>query len=341
MRLPLLWEDDLADVASPIVPGVLSLVPRDVTVVQFDEPLTDRDHRRLGRWFQKHPGVTLRAYAEGLGTSDDLSFLRHYPGLTGLSLNCFYEPPVLDARNLEHLPLTLRELDLEVRTSGNALHRLADLPHLQRLSLAHHRRLPPVLSQLASLRELHLEGPVKDLEPLAGLTQLEHLKLRSVTADLSPLMALTQLRALEIRLGGTTDLSAVPGIGEITYLELWLVRGLTDLGFLADMCHLQHLFLQALRNVHALPDLSACTALERVHLETMKGLVDLASLATAPALRQLWMVDFSHLQPEDLLPLKACGALEELGIGMGSDRKNIAARDLLRIPGSYGGHDWP
>lgn len=340
------WEWGLefgyVEVTSPVTRRKLSRVPPGVERVQFSTPLTDEDHRALGSWFEEHPGVHLRAYGqEALGAGGDLSFLRHYPVLGGLSVDCLYDPPVLGPRSLDLLPTSLRELDLEVRTSDDALRRLADLPGLHRLSLAHHRRLPPVLSELTSLRELHLTGPVKDLGPLAGLTQLEQLKLRSVTADLAPLVTMTQLRALEIRLGGTTDLSVVPSIGMITYLELWLVRGLADLGFLADMHHLQHLFLQALRNVRALPDLSRCTALERVWLETMKGLVDLSALATAPALRQLDLVDVGHLQPEDLLPLTACPALQELGVGLGSDGRNLAARDLLRIPGSYGGHTWP
>lgn len=338
------WGLDLGyvEVASPVTSRKLSRVPRDVERVQFSMPLTDEDHRALGRWFVEHPKVHLRAHGhEALGAAGDLSFLRHYPGLTGLSVDCLYDPPVLDARSLGLLPTTLRELDLEVRTSDDALERLAELPDLHRLSLAHRRRLPPVLSQLTSLRELHLTGPVKDLEPLAGLTQLDHLKLRSVTADLAPLVAMTQLRALEIRLGGMTDLSAIPRIGAITYLELWLVRGLADLTFLADMHHLQHLFLQALKNVQALPDLSRCAALERVWLETMKGLVDVSALATAPALRELDLVDCGHLRPEDLLPLKASRSLRQLGVGMGSDRKNLAARSLLAIPGDYGGHPWP
>ncbi|PWJ51175.1 hypothetical protein SAMN06264364_12152 [Quadrisphaera granulorum] len=285
------------EVASPFTPGMLSLLRRGVRVVQLATPLTDRDHRRLGSWFQEHPQAALRVCAGGLGDGADLSFLRHYPRLTGLSIDSLDHEVVLGPQSLDHLPTPLRDLRLEARA--------------------------------------------RDLRPLAGVTQLEHLKLRSVTADLAPLTALTRLRTLEIRLGGITDLSVVPEIGRITYLELWLVRGLADVSFLADMGHLEHLFLQALRNVRALPDLSRCTALERVHLETMKGLVDLSALATAPALRQLSLVDVGHLCPEDLLPLKTCGALEELGVGLNSDRKNLAARALLQIPGSYGGHDWP
>lgn len=298
MRLPVLWRGGgRVELAGPVLTATLALLPPSVHVVQVASPLSDRDHRRLGRWFDDHPQVSLRVFADGLGRTADLSFLRHYPRLAGLSIDSLTDQLVLDPRSLELLPPTLRELSLE--------------------------------------------GRARDLRPLAGLTRLEHLELRSVTADLSPLVAMTRLRALEIRLGGITDLSAVPDIGQVTHLEVWLVRGLADVGFLARMSHLEHLVLQALRNVRALPDLSRCGALERVHVETMKGLSDLGSLATAPALRKLFLVDVGHLQPEDLLPLAACPALQELGVGLGSDRKNLAARDLLRIPGDYGGHPWP
>lgn len=295
MRLPVRWwGGGRVELAGPVLTATLALVPPGVRVVQVSSPLSDRDHRRLGRWFDDHPQVALRVYHHGLGPEGDLSFLRHYPRLSGLSIDSLHEQVVLSPRSLEHLPPTLRELSLE--------------------------------------------GRARDLRPLAALDRLEHLKLRSVTADVSPLTALSQLRALEIRLGGITDLSAVPIIGAITYLEIWLVGGLADLGFIADMGHLEHLFLQALRNVRALPDLSRCGALERVHLETMKGLSDLSPLASAPVLDHLRLVDVPHLSPQDLLPLKHCRALQHVAVGLGSDRKNLAALSLLGIPGDYGGH---
>jgi len=64
----------------------------------------------------------------------------------------------------------------------------------------------------------------------------------------------------------------------------------------------------------------------------MRGLRDLRPLATAPALEQLLLVDFAHLQPEDLRCLVGLPHLEGVGVGLGSKRKNDAAYAMLQLP---------
>jgi hypothetical protein len=73
-------------------------------------------------------------------------------------------------------------------------------------------------------------GQSKNLDVVSGLTLLEELTLRSITLpDLSLLLPLPRLLSLELKLGGAKDLSLLPRIGQLRYLELWLVKGLSDL----------------------------------------------------------------------------------------------------------------
>ena len=64
----------------------------------------------------------------------------------------------------------------------------------------------------------------------------------------------------------------------------------------------------------------------------MRGIHDLR-----PSPRRLW----SRLQPEDLAPPARCPELQRVNIGLGSDRRIRAVRDLLGIRGNYGGHTVP
>ncbi|MGY1607672.1 hypothetical protein [Geodermatophilus sp. SYSU D00700] len=73
----------------------------------------------------------------------------------------------------------------------------------------------------------------------------------------------------------------------------------------------------------------------------MRGLSDLGPLLDAPALRLLSLIEMEHLQPEDVAVLASHRTLTQVHIGLGSDRKNPAVRDALRISGTYGGHPWP
>jgi hypothetical protein len=190
-----------------------------------------------------------------------------------------------------------------------------------------------ILGRFPRLKQLKIEGQTKGIAVISRLTALEDLTLRSITLpDLVLLLPLTNLRALDIKLGGTKDLSLLPRIGRLQYLELWMIRGLTDLSAVGRLPYLRYLFLQALRRVEALPDLSLDVELRRVYLRTMKGLRDLRPLATAPALEQLMLIDFGHLQPEELRCLVGLPHLKGVDVGLGSDRKNHAAEAMLQLP---------
>jgi hypothetical protein len=189
------------------------------------------------------------------------------------------------------------------------------------------------LKKFSNLRELYVEGRVHDIDVISSLAGLEDLTLRSITLpDLKLLTPLHQLLSLDIKLGGTRNLSHLPSIGRLRYLELWLVRGLADLSPVSAVSTLQHLHFQALRNVNQLPQLNQLTKLRRVYLETMRGVRDPCPLAKAPALEELFMVNMSQMQPEDFKCLVGHPSLRYASIGLGSVNKNAAVRRFLPLP---------
>lgn len=301
------------EVRSPLTEEMLSPFPTPEGSVVLGTMLTDPDFMRLADWFRAYPQLSLRVGSGGKpgGSITDLEFLRFFPFIRHFGAVTLFHS-LQSIEGLRHLSPDLESLDI-----GATKHRL-DLR---------------VLERFPGLKWLSLEGQTKGIAAISKLTAMEDLTLQSITLpDLSLLLPMKELRALDIKLGGTKDLGLLPRIGKLEYLELWMVKGLTDLSAVGRLPHLRYLFLQALRRVEALPDLSMDKELRRVHLETMKGLRDLRPLATAPALEQLLLIDMRHLQPEDLRPLVGLPNLKGVDIGLGSDRKNNAARTLLQLP---------
>lgn len=285
--------------------------------VQFSSALSEADYRLLGEWIREHPDKTLRAYGSYDGSITDLDFLRWFPTLTR------FEVDVYELDNIEGL----RYLpdDLEVLALGATRRRLSLQP----------------ISRFHGLRRLFLDGHTKDIDAVARLTTLADLTLRSITLpSLELIQPLRQLQALDLKLGGTRNLDLLPTIGRLRYLELWQVRGLDDISAAAELADLEYLFLQSLRRVERLPDFSRSDALKRVWLENMKGLFDLTNLATAPALEHLALVDMPHLTPEGLRPLLDCPALRSARVGLGSDKKNRRAREILGSVMDEGSDAW-
>ena len=305
--------------SSPLTDEMLRPSPTGRGVVQFDHRLTDDDFHLLGEWFRAYPEMDLRAYGSYDHSITDLEFLRFFPTLRRFAADALWDS-LTSLDGLRHLPTELEELGIGATKV--------------KLDLA-------VLSRFRELRWLFLEGQTKHLEVISGLTQLYDLTLRSITLpDLSLLLPLKGLRSLDLKLGGTRDLALLPRVGELWYLELWMIRGLTDVTAIGGMSSLRVLFLQALRQVEALPDLGRATSLRRVRLETMKGLRDLRPLATAPRLEAIELIDMRHLQPEDLAPLVGMPTLKAVTPGLGSRRKNEAATALLGLPLVRTPDDW-
>jgi hypothetical protein len=300
------------DVRSPLTDEMLSPFPTPTGSVVISTLLTDSDFVRLAEWFRGCPHLSLRVGSDKPGGSiTDLEFLRFFPFIRHFGVVTVFHS-LRSIEGLRHLSPELESLDIAATKA--------------RLDLS-------VLEKFSRLKTLGLEGQTKGIGTISRLTALEDLTLRSVTLpDLSLLLPMTGLLALDIKLGGTKDLSLLPRIGKLRYLELWMVEGLTDISAVGRLPHLRFLFLQALRRVETLPDLSMDKELRRIHLRTMKGLRDLRPLATAPALEQLTLIDMVHLQPEDLQPLVGLLNLKGVTAGLGSARKNRAVEEILKLP---------
>ena len=299
------------DLASTVSRMDLKRIGSQVHTVQFKSALKDREYEQLAKALESHPEVTLRAYGSYDGSITNLDFLRFFPEVRRFSADALYN----SLTNIEGLAY----LSEKVESIGLGQTRV-------RVSLA-------PLARFQALGELFIEGHTKDIEVLGMLTSLRSLTLRSVTLPgLTLLRPLRELRGLELKLGGTSDLSELPNIGTLEYLELWMVKGLSDLSPIADLRSLEYLFLQALRQVTRLPEMSRLISLRRVWLQTMKGLTDLAPLRDAPSLTQLALVDMRHLQPEALRPLVGHPTLTSLIAGFGSAKKNDAAHALIPVP---------
>ncbi len=294
------------DLTSPVSARELAQLDDRLDFLQFSAALSEADYRLLAEWIRDKPHTTLRAYGSYDGSIADLDFLRWLPTLKRFRVDVFR---LDDIQGLMHLPDGLVSLGL-----GATKKRMSLRP----------------LERFGDLRHLFLENHTKDIDVIGGLTQLVDLVLRSITLDdLGLLQSMERLEALDLKLGGTTNLDALPTIGRIRYLELWQIRGLTELGPVAAMPHLEYVFLQSLRRVERLPDFSGARALRFLWLETMKGLTDLSPLATAPSLEHVALIDMGHLAPEALVPLTTCRALKSARATLGSSRKDRQAEEIL------------
>lgn len=302
------------DLTSPVTPRELARLDDRSQFVQFSSALSEADYQLVGDWVHDRPQVTLRAYGSYDGSITNLDFLRWFPNLKRFRAD-IYSLDNIDG--LRHLPE-----DLETLGVGATKKRMSLRP----------------ISRFRELRALFLEGHTKDIDVLEVLTELVDLTLRSITLpNLELLQPLDQLRALDIKLGGTKNLDALPTLGRLRYLELWQIRGLTDVSAAAQLPDLEFLFLQSLRRVEQLPTFSEAHELKRIWVETMKGLFDLSNLTTAPCLAHVALIDMGHLNPEALTPLPDCPSLRSARVGLGSDKKNRRAKELL---GGLADGDW-
>lgn len=262
---------------------------------------------QVAQFLREYPKVTLRIY--GSDTYSDLEFLENFGRVRRLQIDISL---LQDISGLRFLSPKLINLGL------GGTKRRHSLRHLERFR---------------SLRDLWIEGHTKDFEVVGSLRTLQRLSLRSITlSDLYVLRNLIELRMFELKLGGTRDLRHLTQFPKLLYFEAFLVRGLSDLGVLSNVPSLRYLFLQALKQVTLLPSLERLTMLSRVHLDTLNGLHDLSPVATAPALEELLVINMRHLQPEAFRPFIGHPTLRAATIGLGSDRKNGAARNLLSLP---------
>lgn len=270
-------------------------------------PLKDLDFRRVAALMKKGRvgSLMIQSYVE----FPDLAFLHNFPFLKSFYLSCY---GIRSFQGIEALPPDLGDLHLD--------------PTRRTFSLS-------FLERLQCLTRLSLDSQQKDFEAVSSLRGLRDLTLRSISlGDLSLLIPLRKLLALDIKLGGTRDLTHLPEIGRLKYLELWRIRGLSDLRPIGGVTSLRSLFLENLKHVAHLPPLKDLKVLKRIDLWSMKGLHDLKPLLEAPALEELSVLGATNLEPSDFRFLRTHRTLKRASITMDSFRRNAEVETLLGFP---------
>jgi len=300
----------IREIKSPVTPEQLRPLDERCRVVQFASPLTDADHIELAKFLKTYPNVPLRIYGHYSKPVSDLGFLCYYNFLKGFQVDVY----LLESTDgIEFLPDTLNFFGFGQTKS-------------KKLSLSFLRRFN-------ALKDIYLESHTKDIEVISSLSSLEQLTMRSLTLpDLKLLLPLNNLWSLDIKLGGTKDLQLLPQIGQLKYLELWMIKGLENIESIGEVETLQNLFLEALKNVSKLPSFKKLEKLRRVALCGMKGISDLSPLVEAPALEELCVSDARHLSVEHFKPFIGHSTLKRASIGLCSMRKNKEVDEMLGLP---------
>jgi hypothetical protein len=188
------------------------------------------------------------------------------------------------------------------------------------------------LRGLAGLRRLGVTGTWRDPDTLSSLTTLERLWIGTV--DVERLLPLERLERFESGLGTIRHLERLPEVGRLELVELYRLRGQHDLAPLSEIATLRYLVLASTRSITRLPSFGASPALRWVALDEMRGITDLRPIADAPNLEVLLLIGMGQLQPDDLRPLVGHPTLRAGIWGLGSQRKNLLAQDLLPLPPS-------
>ncbi|HXY25676.1 MAG TPA: hypothetical protein VEI73_13565 [Candidatus Acidoferrum sp.] len=298
----------IREVRSPLTEQQLKPLDDRCEVVQFCSQLNDKELSKLAEFLSAYPKVPLRVY--GYETVRNLEFLRYFPFLRGFQTDVW---AIESIEGLRHLSSTLEFLGLGATKSK-----------------AHSLR---ILERFPALKDLFIEGNSKDISALKHCVQLESLTLRSVTLpDLAPLTPLRSLKHLRLKLGGTKNLSLLPGIGTLIYLELWRILGLSDVTAIGALGDLQFLFLQSLKRVSALPRLERLPALRRVHLEDLKSIQDLEPVSRAPNLAELIVTDMPQLQVNAFSPFVGHKTLKVARVWLRSKKKQKEIEEMLNLP---------
>lgn len=300
---------DMLFISSPMKELPVPSAGSDELTIRVCGPLTNVDAVALSDHAANYGRVTIWIDPRHRQVRS-FRFLRHFPFLYAFRL---WDFEFKSFSELEHVPRQIRELSLEETRSRT-------------LSL-------DIVKEFPNLESLWIDGHKKDIASLQRLQALKFLCLRSLTLpDLSEILPLQDsLRELCLILGGTSNLGLLPEFRKLRYLSLTRIRGLTDIAPLGSIVSLQRVHLCMLKQVSEMPDMSRLFNLRRLELHTMNGLVDLKSVASAPSLRELSVSIAQGLEPNDFEPLIGHNSLEYASVGLGSDAKNQAVKEILGL----------
>lgn len=304
----------IREIKHPVTKSQLAPLNKKCRIVQFGglgAELTDADHQKLSEFLKQYPDIPFRVWVHKL---EDLTFLKYYSFSKNVQID------VWDLGSIDGIEY----LNNGMEFFGFGLTK-------RKFSLN-------FLSKFTNLKELYLEGHIKDIEIISKLINLERLTLRQITLnDLSMLTPLKKIWWLAIKLGATNNISHLSKLTSLKYLELWMIRGLEDISSISGLINLQFLFLQDLKNVNKLPNFSKCSSLRKIYIESLKGLSDISPLLQASSLEEILLVSANNFKPADFTCLMNHKNLRTGFIGLGSKKKNEEVETMLNLtpPGSY------
>ncbi|CAH2213864.1 leucine-rich repeat domain-containing protein [Tepidibacter aestuarii] len=297
------------EIKSPVKFEGLDIKLEKLRRIQFSKALDENDYIKIAEFLKQYPNIILRVYLDYKKSILNLDFLKYFSNHARIAIDLYN---IEDISGMKYLNKDLRYF------SFGATKKRFSLKFLQELS---------------NLEELFLEGHAKDIEVLSNLVKLQDLVLKSIKVpNLEFLLPLKRLKKFDMKLGGTTNLKLLPYIGEIEYLELWMIRGLKEISFVSEMTKLRYLFLQSLKNVVELPNLRKLEKLKRIQLINMKGIKNLSPLLDAKKLKYLEIYEALHLKPEDIFVLGKHESLEYLSLGISSLKKHREVREIIDLP---------
>ncbi len=204
---------------------------------------------------------------------------------------------------------------------------------IQELRIDYHKKLSlKFINNLTNIKKLYLDSCKKDFEKIETIENLEHITVRSLGfKNLEPVLKVApNIESLDLKLGGIKDLSLLPSLKNLKYLELWSVRGLEDISPISQCYNLQNIFLQSLTRTSQIPDLSKLDKLRRLTLWDLPAIKDIEPIYSALSLEDL-TIRALKLEPEDFIPLQNLPNLKALTFALGK-RKDKAVEDLFDLP---------
>lgn len=270
--------------------------------ISLQTPKTDAELRQVAKLWNGRRDVELRLMGHA---TQDFEFLRHFPGLERLNVEC---PIIRSIEGLRHVADTLKEFTLAHTTVRHSLRPVADCTRLE---------------------SLHLQRHTKDFAALQALTGLHYLGLSGISLPNLSTLPFKHLRSLFIGFCKPIDLALLDQFTELEALHLIKINKLNDLSGLRLGRSLKRIELEWLPHIETLPDLSELTQLEEVELSTMKSLRDVSSIARAPALRFLGLWGCPSLTPQSFQCLLGHPTLKRVNFGIGRLKDNDAVTAMF------------
>lgn len=181
----------------------------------------------------------------------------------------------------------------------DTLEDIPNLPNLSELVLCNQEisDLTPLTG--CNLTKLALHGnAISNLEPLGTCTELQEIYIsNNPIADLTPLTELSQLWRLNIGATNITDLAALKGMQNLTYLELHDCLGLSGLDDLGDLGGLKYLSVRPVTSSD-LRVIAGLTELEGLYIWSGEPVGDLSALSDLTSLHILF-ADITFLSSLD------------------------------------------